>query len=406
MNKLVQRLFMLAGLVGLLLIGLMIWRGTSHLRPGLGATLIASGAALSFALAYCARHEWRMSSIAWPVLIGKLVLGGISLAVSLAVAEVALRVILRNSQSESGSSLSALQEIEDGKVINTKTFHPLAAIVRLSRNKKLVYELMPNLDMVFGNKSLRTNDRCMRDDHDYSEAKPAGVVRVVGIGDSGMFGWDVEQGEDYMNVLETNLNRRSDARYEVLNFGIPGYNTQQEVEMLKDRGLAFAPDIVVVGWCDNDYGVPFFLLQPKTFDRKDISYLRELLFNRSNFWNEAQQEVELFTEVPPDLVDPSVIAGTEEEGVTLAFQALMAMAQEHHFKVVVFGPMNAIAVGLCQQVGVPYYNLWDEIPVGTYPEAYNIYFMHPPATGHSVLAKHLEAYFEQQGWLPGAAVSD
>jgi len=394
----------LVGLTCSLVIGLMALKGNGALFPLFGLKRAAFCAVLAFALVYLAHHRWSLRAIPWPALIGRVVLAGISLAVSLIIAEMTLRVILTNSQSQSGNSLSALQEYQDGKIIKAKTFHPLAAIIRLSRNKKLVYELMPKLDMIFGNQRLRTNSRCMREDHEYTEEKPDGVFRIVGIGDSGMFGWAVEQGEDYMNVLETNLNRRAGARYEVLNFGIPGYNTQQEVEMLKDRGLAFKPDIVVVGWCDNDYGVPFFLLQPKTFDRRDVSYLFKLLFDRAGFWEEAEQEVELFTEIPPDLVDPSVLEGTEEEGVTLAFQALLQMARQHDFKVVVFGAMNVIAVDLCKQVNIPFYNLWEEIPQGTYPEKDNIYFMHPPASGHAILASHLEQYFDEQGWLPGTDV--
>jgi lysophospholipase L1-like esterase len=39
---------------------------------------------------------------------------------------------------------------------------------------------------------------------------------------------------------------------EVLNFGVNGYNTRQEVETLREKGLQFEPDLVVVAYCVND----------------------------------------------------------------------------------------------------------------------------------------------------------
>jgi len=41
---------------------------------------------------------------------------------------------------------------------------------------------------------------------------------------------------------------------EVLNLGLGGYNTLQEVSTLEQIGIQFAPDLVVVGYCINDIG--------------------------------------------------------------------------------------------------------------------------------------------------------
>ncbi|MEA3357480.1 MAG: hypothetical protein U9Q67_03530 [Patescibacteria group bacterium] len=40
--------------------------------------------------------------------------------------------------------------------------------------------------------------------------------------------------------------------YEVLNMGISGYNTIQEYLLLKDKGLKFQPDLVLLGFFYND----------------------------------------------------------------------------------------------------------------------------------------------------------
>ena len=42
------------------------------------------------------------------------------------------------------------------------------------------------------------------------------------------------------------------ARYEVLNFGVTGYDLSQSVENLRSRGLRYRPDLVISQYCLND----------------------------------------------------------------------------------------------------------------------------------------------------------
>jgi len=53
---------------------------------------------------------------------------------------------------------------------------------------------------------------------------------------------------------EDNLNRKfaRNGLINVINAGIPGYTTYQELEFLKIHGLAMKPDIVVLGFVFND----------------------------------------------------------------------------------------------------------------------------------------------------------
>jgi len=85
--------------------------------------------------------------------------------------------------------------------------------------------------------------------------KPRGLFRIVGLGDSFTFGTGVRQEDVFLACLQDRLNAGLDeARYEVLNLGIMGYDTRPEVELLKHYGLEFQPDLVVICFFLNDTG--------------------------------------------------------------------------------------------------------------------------------------------------------
>jgi hypothetical protein len=60
-------------------------------------------------------------------------------------------------------------------------------------------------------------------------------------------------------VVESNLNALARARArrcEVINAGVPGYTTWQELEFLRQYGLSMQPDLVVLGFVYNDLFCP------------------------------------------------------------------------------------------------------------------------------------------------------
>jgi hypothetical protein len=142
----------------------------------------------------------------------------------------------------------------------------LGGLIRPSPNPRIVYELWPGMDVFFDD-SHRGRGTRVRTDHagfrgrDQAADKRRGVRRILGIGDSLMFGWGVEQGQDYLSLLEERLNAGAGAgAWEVVNTAVPGYNTAMEVETLEAKGLAYRPDLVVLGFCANDASLPNFIL--------------------------------------------------------------------------------------------------------------------------------------------------
>jgi lysophospholipase L1-like esterase len=97
-----------------------------------------------------------------------------------------------------------------------------------------------------------TNSRGFRDTHDYSYEKPAGLVRILALGDSHTQGYEVRQDHTYSELLERWLRHRG-INAEVLNTGISGLGTAEELAIFENEGFKYRPDIVVLGFFANDY---------------------------------------------------------------------------------------------------------------------------------------------------------
>ena len=146
---------------------------------------------------------------------------------------------------------------------------PELAILRrgrfqLSANPARVYEPVPGSrndggDLAFFDYVGTANRLGYRDrDHPLRESPgtSGNPLRIVVLGDSVAAGLGIARTADIFPArLERELHRRGRAA-EVLNFGVSGYNTRQEIETLKDDALAFAPDLVLIAYCLNDHLPP------------------------------------------------------------------------------------------------------------------------------------------------------
>jgi lysophospholipase L1-like esterase len=114
--------------------------------------------------------------------------------------------------------------------------------------------VVPNADRVYqlpvGQPPL-TNSAGLHD-HEYPVDKPAGTFRIVVLGDSVAYGYRVDLDQSLTKRLEQKVNATGPTRAEVLNFGVPGYNTTQELAYLRDTGLDYGPDLVLLIYVLND----------------------------------------------------------------------------------------------------------------------------------------------------------
>lgn len=124
-------------------------------------------------------------------------------------------------------------------------------IFRRSADPDLGWEAIPG---TYRDGMIRVNSAGFRG-RERTQAKPSGTRRLAFLGDSETFGELLPEGQTLPAMLEAELARRG-APYEVLNFGIVGYNTEQEFALLRKKVIRYEPDIVLVYYVFNDPELP------------------------------------------------------------------------------------------------------------------------------------------------------
>lgn len=130
----------------------------------------------------------------------------------------------------------------------------VALVHRASDDPVLVYELTPGAVGERDGIRIRINAEGFRDDPFPGPRRP-GEFRVVVVGDSVTAGHSVPMADAFAQLLEQRLVARPPAgasRATVLNLGVFGYATRQELRLLETRGLAYQPDLVILAYHLND----------------------------------------------------------------------------------------------------------------------------------------------------------
>jgi len=99
-----------------------------------------------------------------------------------------------------------------------------------------------------GRAYVRINGQGLRD-VEHTLAKPPGVIRIAVLGDSFAEALQVELEQTFWRVMARRLETcPSFAGHdvEVINFGVSGYGTAQELLTLRRRALRYAPDVVLL----------------------------------------------------------------------------------------------------------------------------------------------------------------
>lgn len=99
---------------------------------------------------------------------------------------------------------------------------------------------------------VKVNSRGLRD-REWDPGKRPGTRRVACVGDSFTMGWGVPNPADaYPQRIGAALEADSPGRFEVRNYGVPGFATSHEVKFLGQILPTDSLDRVILGYCIND----------------------------------------------------------------------------------------------------------------------------------------------------------
>ncbi len=205
-----------------------------------------------------------------------------------------------------------------------------------SDNPHLAYTLKANYrndSPNFRDTFRATNSHGQRD-VERTLARRHGVRRILLLGDSIVAGHGIRHVD---HTISRQLERKLGGQevIEVLNFGVGGYCTRSEVELLRTRGLRFKPDAVIL---------VFFMDDALPFNRQigRVGLHRpawtEEAFIRSHLFRLVAMELDLFlfrTQTAPALMEQWQSDRIGEQGLQEAVGLLQGLAAKHRFKLIV-----------------------------------------------------------------------
>lgn len=103
-----------------------------------------------------------------------------------------------------------------------------------------------------GSWKFTINKQGLRNDKDFDYVKTEGTIRIISLGDSHTQGYEVRQDYTFSAVMEKFLNAQGHSA-EVINAGISGFGTAEELLFLENEGIKYKPDFVVLAFYANDF---------------------------------------------------------------------------------------------------------------------------------------------------------
>lgn len=104
----------------------------------------------------------------------------------------------------------------------------------------------------YGDVRFVTNNRGFRNNEDIQYDKAEGELRVISLGDSHTQGYKIRQEYTFSSVIERYL-RKQNYQATVINAGVAGFSTAEELVFLENEGFKYKPDVVVLGFSINDF---------------------------------------------------------------------------------------------------------------------------------------------------------
>jgi hypothetical protein len=270
-------------------------------------------------------------------------------------------------------------------------------------DEKLGWRNPPNFIGRSFENPLRINAQGLRDS-DHAYAKPTGTQRIMLLGDSYTWGFDVAGDEIFTEVLEQNL-ARAGRNVEVINTGVSGWGTDQEYLFFLDEGLKYDPNLVVLA---------FYVLND--FNENTVSQQHG---HNKPFFIDA--ELTLAGVPVPKSIEGVELRTTSLGPVEITLAIIERLARdcrerEIDFVLMVFGTMFRPNDPLMLSYTEPFFDRLAEIPDLRHFNLDDRFIArgirsrqltagnagaHWNAYGHHVAAEELEAYLHEHSLIPG-----
>lgn len=187
----------------------------------MGAFLLASAVALGNTRnAIQQIYRWRYEGI----------LFGFSSVIALGAAEAVIRL---------NDPLGISYYEEEGRYTREKVADP-ELLFRHPPSRKTHYQ---GVEVSFNELGLRDEPIGVKQSNEY---------RILVLGDSVAFGWGVEQDATFCARVQKILNAQLGRPVRVINTGVGGYSSVQELLFFKGKGVTFQSDTVVLVYTEND----------------------------------------------------------------------------------------------------------------------------------------------------------
>jgi hypothetical protein len=169
---------------------------------------------------------------------------------SLLLLEAGFRIVLP-AQKEAFSRQIVTVDEKTGYTIHKKNFNEIVYSNELEKNVRII----TNSEGFVGK--------------DYPIEKDENTTRIAVIGDSYVAALQVDTEKNFVSLLEKELNKNPSQKFEVMNFGVGGQGTFEELARYYHYVRKYKPDYVVLVFYPNDFENNQYYLQYKDLVLED-----------------------------------------------------------------------------------------------------------------------------------------